>query len=106
MPSGALCYFGGLLRPARLETIVERAVVKDHVAREKAEAAKRDVIRTAEAKAAKGDKGMQCMLHLWDLKRFGYSPTRTELNIPRERPGTMLRPTNPYRIYSSSPTGW
>ena len=81
----------------------ERAAAK---AAKDAEYANRDRIRIAEAKAAKGDTRMQCLLHLWDLKRFGYSPTRTELNIPRERLGTMLRPTNPYRIYSSSPSSW
>jgi hypothetical protein len=94
------------LSPDKRTQLIDRAALKDIAAREKAEADKRDVIRTAEAKAAKGDKGMQCLLHLWDLKRFGYSPTRTELNIPRDRPQVLMRPTDPNRIYSSSPSSW
>ena len=49
---------------------------------------------------------MMCLLHLYDRKRCGYSPTRTELNIPADKPMPYLRPTDPYRIYGSSPSGW
>ncbi|CAB4124868.1 hypothetical protein UFOVP55_35 [uncultured Caudovirales phage] len=94
------------MSPDKRDLLIDHAAIKERAAQEKAEYAKRDVIRNAEAKAAKGDKSMQCMLHLWDLKRFGYSPTRTELNIPRDRPQVLHRPTDPTRIYSSSPSSW
>lgn len=90
------------MRAEDRQLAIERTAAREAAKKEKAEADKRNAIRRAEEKAAKGDTGMMCLLHLWDLKRFGYSPTRTELKIPSERPAVMIRPTDPTRIYGGS----